>query len=83
MDENNRRQTRGCRTKPHIAAVRSIEAVQRGVNAVKNARQVEKTKDLFLGQKAPRTLQKNYERAAAVLSHAATPVINQGDASAR
>jgi len=50
------------------------ESLQRGAAALKTARQLAKTKELFLGKKPKGSVNPNYERAAAVLAHAATPL---------
>lgn len=62
----------------HLGGLAAGEAIQRGAQAVKTAKQVADTKDLFLGQKPKGALNRNYERAAGVLSHAATPLVNSG-----
>ena len=60
----------------HLTGLAFGHALDKGAEAVRAARQVAKTKELFLGQKGRHPLSKNAERAAAVVSHAATPLIN-------
>jgi hypothetical protein len=65
----------------HLGGAMIGAGVDKTVAALKTAKQVEQTKQLFLGKKAKGALSKNYERAAAVISHAATPLINGGPSS--
>jgi hypothetical protein len=60
----------------HAAGAGIGHAVQLAAAAARTAQQVAKTKELFLGKSNKGELNRNYERAAAVLSHAATPLIN-------
>jgi hypothetical protein len=59
----------------HAAGAAVGEGVQRLNRAAIEARQLRQTKELFLGKSDKGTLNKNYERAAAVLAHAATPAL--------
>jgi hypothetical protein len=58
----------------HVTGALVGHAADTAVKAVKTARQLEKTKELFLGKKPKGSVNPNYERAAAVLAHAATPL---------
>ncbi|HMH98882.1 MAG TPA: hypothetical protein VK577_20275, partial [Bradyrhizobium sp.] len=58
----------------HVTGALVGHGADMAVNAVKTARQLEKTKELFLGKKPKGSVNPNYERAAAVLAHAATPL---------
>jgi hypothetical protein len=49
---------------------------QKLARAMTAAQQVAKTKELFLGKSNVRELNRNYQRAAAVLAHAATPAVD-------
>lgn len=62
----------------HAAGAAVGEAAQRAAKAVRAAKQVERTRELFLGKKGSHPLNQNYSRAAAVISHAATPLTNDG-----
>jgi hypothetical protein len=64
----------------HLGGYFAGKSIQGGVDKMQVARQVAKTKDLFLGKKPSHALNPNYARAAAVISHAATPLIGQDGA---
>jgi len=58
----------------HAAGWAAGEAIQRGIQRASNARQMGAAKDLFLSKRAIPELNPQYERAAAVLGHAAMPL---------
>lgn len=58
-----------------VGGVISGAAANKALSFVANRRAVQQTRELFQGRPAPRPeLNKNFERAAAILSHAATPL---------
>jgi len=64
----------------HIAGALVGEGVERAASAIRTARQLERTKELFLGKKVKASVNPDYERAAAVLAHAATPLTSNDHA---
>lgn len=58
-----------------VPGVLAGSAMNKALSFVSNRKTVERTKDLFQGKAVKGPVSKNYERAAAVLSHAATPLI--------
>lgn len=64
----------------HVTGALVGHGADMAVNAVKTARQLERTKELFLGKKVKASVNPNYTRAAAVLAHAATPLTSDDHA---
>lgn len=65
----------------HIVGSIAGGAASKKADALRIAREVARTQELFLGKKGKHPLSENYSRAAAVISHAAFPAIGQAKGS--
>jgi len=65
----------------HITGALVGHGADMALNAVKTARQLEKTRELFLGKKSKGELSQNYERGAAIIAHAMGPLTSHENQS--